>query len=188
MARRKDHTRVELKEMALKAARKLIIEKGNNGFSVREVAKKIGYSVGTMYQVFKNIDDLIVHINAGTLDEMQSYLNERLVRSVNPSLDMAVGYFEFANSNPNLWLTIFEHRYSSKFKLPDWYKEKLQTMFDNAEKVFSTKNDELKDSRKKTISIWASIHGVTILSITNKLEIVNSIPARVLIRTIINQY
>lgn len=174
--------------MSLKAARHLIFEKGHKNFSVREVAKKIGYSIGTMYQVFKNIDDLIVHVNAATLDEMQAYLTERLSRSVNPSLDMAVGYFEFAHNNPNLWLTIFEHKYSDKFPLPNWYKEKLQTMFQFAEKVFSEKNDELKDSRKKTISIWASIHGVTILSITRKLEIVNSIPARVLIRTIVNQY
>ena len=188
MARRKDHTREQLKEMSLKAAKRLIIEKGHKDFSVRAVAKEIGYSVGTMYQVFKNIDDLIVHVNSETLDEMQAYLTERLSRSVNPSLDMAVGYFEFAHANDNLWLTVFEHKYSGKFKLPEWYKEKLQAMFLFAEKVFSSKNDELRDSRKKTISIWASIHGVTILSVNGKLEIVNSIPARVLIRTIINQY
>jgi AcrR family transcriptional regulator len=38
-------------------------EEGFARFSTREVAKRIGYSVGTIYNMFDNADALVVAIN-----------------------------------------------------------------------------------------------------------------------------
>jgi len=82
MGRRYDHTRKELKEMAIKAGTKLIEDKGLQNCSARKIAKKIGYSVGTLYNVFENYDDLVLHINAVTLDDLQHYFEENLDRDL----------------------------------------------------------------------------------------------------------
>ena len=70
MARRSDHSREEIKEMALVAAEKMILANGKDGLSARKVAQEIGYTVGTLYLVFKNLDELILHVNGRTLDRL----------------------------------------------------------------------------------------------------------------------
>ena len=44
MARRSDHTRDELRRMALDAARAIVEEDGLRGLSTRRLAKAIGYT------------------------------------------------------------------------------------------------------------------------------------------------
>ena len=62
MSRRNDHTREEIKEMAINIGSKIIEEDGFNNFSIRKVAKNLGYTVGTLYNVFENYNDLLFHI------------------------------------------------------------------------------------------------------------------------------
>jgi AcrR family transcriptional regulator len=76
MGRRNDHTRKDIKEMAVKAGLDIIEENGFSGLSTRKVASKIGYSVGTLYNVFENFDDLVFHINALTLKDLYYYVKE----------------------------------------------------------------------------------------------------------------
>jgi len=78
MGRRNDHTRKDIKEMAISAGLELIEEKGFSGLSTRKVASKIGYSVGTLYNVFENLDDLVFHINAIILKELYYYVEDKL--------------------------------------------------------------------------------------------------------------
>ncbi len=70
MARRADHTREELASMALKAARDIIVKSGAAAFSTREVAARMGYTVGTLYQLFRDAEDLIERVNAETPTEL----------------------------------------------------------------------------------------------------------------------
>ena len=54
MARRTGLTRPEIQSSALAAGRKLIVKNGLKTFSMRQVASEIGYTVGTLYNVFKD--------------------------------------------------------------------------------------------------------------------------------------
>ena len=62
MGRRSDHGREELEALILDAGRQVLAEGGYARFSAREVAKRIGYSVGTIMHVFGNVDGLMVAI------------------------------------------------------------------------------------------------------------------------------
>ncbi len=68
MARRADHTREELTELAITAGAELIRKNGFAAFSARKLATAIGYTVGTLYNVFGSYDEMILRINARTLD------------------------------------------------------------------------------------------------------------------------
>ena len=63
MGRRSDHSRPELREMIVAEGHRQISEAGFVRFSAREVAKRIGYSIGTIYNVFGSYDQLILAIN-----------------------------------------------------------------------------------------------------------------------------
>ena len=74
MARRADHSRDEIKTLAIAAGSTLIQEHGYTNFSARKVAAVIGYTVGTLYNVFSDQHDFILHINGVTLEGMQQHL------------------------------------------------------------------------------------------------------------------
>ncbi|HEX6398630.1 MAG TPA: TetR family transcriptional regulator, partial [Steroidobacteraceae bacterium] len=63
MGRRNEHSREELRDLALRAAADIVSESGAAALSMREVARRIGYTVGALYIVFENLDDLSVHLN-----------------------------------------------------------------------------------------------------------------------------
>ncbi|MEZ5601737.1 MAG: helix-turn-helix domain-containing protein, partial [Candidatus Competibacteraceae bacterium] len=63
MGRRNEHTREELRQIALEAAEELVAAQGLSGLSTRKVAARIGYTVGSLYMIFRNLDDLIAQMN-----------------------------------------------------------------------------------------------------------------------------
>lgn len=61
--------------MALAAAGGILDRDGYGALSTRKVAAKIGYTVGSLYFIFRNLDDLILQLNARTLDEMHAAMH-----------------------------------------------------------------------------------------------------------------
>ena len=84
MGRRSDHSREELEEMAIDAAAKIVETEGFQSLTARKVASKIGYTVGTLYHVFRNFDDLVIHLNARTIDEMAELIQKAVKRKRSP--------------------------------------------------------------------------------------------------------
>lgn len=96
-------------------------EGGYARFSAREVAKRIGYSVGTVMHVFGNVDRLVMEINARTFRLWSEWLEERLngAEGRERILVLVHGYFDFAQSHRNLWSAIYEHRLPEGMEMPD---------------------------------------------------------------------
>ncbi len=70
MARRKDHSREELKDLILQAAWKIVGAEGYEGLTARRVAAEIGYAPGTIYNLFASMDDLCQQLCGRTLDDL----------------------------------------------------------------------------------------------------------------------
>jgi len=112
MGRRSDHSRDELEALILEAGQALMAEVGFSRFSAREVAKRIGYTVGTIMHLFGSVDRLIMAINSHTFILWSDWLEQRLSGAEGPERIEALvrGYFEFAAARPNLWAAIYAHR------------------------------------------------------------------------------
>jgi len=97
-------------------------EAGFARFSSREVAKRIGYSVGTLYNVFGSYDRLVVAINTRTFDQWAAFLEQRLASQPQDRIAALVeGYFQFASENTNIWMAIYDHRLPAGVDMPDDY-------------------------------------------------------------------
>lgn len=95
---------------------------GFAAFSSRQVAKGIGYSVGTLYHVFGSYDRLILAINSHTFELWTRWLEERLSRQPADRIATLVeGYFSFAAANTNLWMAIYDHRLPLGVAMPEDY-------------------------------------------------------------------
>ena len=119
MGRRSDHSREELEGLILSAGAGLMAEVGLARFSAREVAKRIGYSIGTIHNVFGSYDRLVAAINTHSFTRWAAYLRTRLASAGEDRIAALVaGYFEFARDNVNLWTAIFDHHLPDEFDLP----------------------------------------------------------------------
>jgi len=111
MGRRSDHTREELRALLISEGHKLLAEQGLAKFSGREVAKRAGYTVGTIYNVFGSLERLIGAINSHTFTLWADYLRDRLEQGGEDRIRSLVeAYFGFALAHPNLWSAIYDHR------------------------------------------------------------------------------
>jgi AcrR family transcriptional regulator len=173
MGRRSTHTGGELREMILEAARALIESGGLSGLSAREIAKRIGYSPGTIYNVFDNLDDVILNVEARLL----SGLSDRLAAvptgqdPMRYLLDLSHAYLQFTHDNPKLWNLLFEHHLPAGTEVPDWYREKLDGLMawlEGALKPLIPRADEATLKRQARV-LWAGVHGITSLSTADKL-------------------
>jgi AcrR family transcriptional regulator len=162
MGRRSDHSRAELERMIILEGHRQLAEVGFSRFSAREVAKRIGYSIGTVYNVFGTHDRLILAINTRTFRLWADHLRERLNRAGDDRIRTLVeGYFSFARENTNLWMAIYDHRLPPDSTMPPEYDEQRREL---TEIVATEVAEALPESRREEAprlarSLVATVHG-----------------------------
>ncbi len=174
MGRRGDHSFEELSKMILDAAYDILEREGYSKLSTRKIASQIGYTVGTLYNVFQNLDDIFVHLNARTLDTLIQHLNAAVAQDskVGKVKQLSQAYIDFSRQNFNIWSTLFDYRFNENHQIPKWYNEKITNLYGVVEKsirpLLSAKH---QDQTKEIITVlWSGIHGICILSIKGKLD------------------
>ncbi|MEM7188014.1 MAG: TetR/AcrR family transcriptional regulator [Pseudomonadota bacterium] len=164
MARRSDHSREELKEMALEAAKRIIETEGLRGLSARRVAREIGYTIGTIYNVFTNLDDLVDHLNGQTLDALHEHCSHQNAQADAASRlrDLGRRFIEFAAANPKLYVTLFEHQHPAGKHPPVWYYEKVNALLQIVEASIQPVIPDAAPSRVEAEArvLWAGVHGI----------------------------
>lgn len=193
MGRRSDHTREEIRELALQAASKLVREQGFQGLSARKVARAIGYTVGSLYLVFKNLDDLILQLNARNLESMYQAVADAGVSVVDPKerlLAFGRAYLQFAVAHPHAWRMIFEHRMTDDKAVPEWYEKRITRLFLLVEEPIRDimpSGDEAEVTQAAK-ALWSGVHGVCILYMTGKLDVVRVGSVQLLLERLIRTY
>ncbi len=193
MARRSDHSRQEIREMALAAAAAIIREEGYAGLSARKVASAIGYTVGTLYLVFRNLDDLVSQVNGHTLDALHARLMQARKRCrTGTACARALGktYLKFATEHPNLWSTVFEHNLPPGEPVPAAYLERVAGIFELVEGVLHDVAPDRSQAEiaKAARALWSGVHGVCILGLTDRLGLAESGSLEELVESLITNY
>ncbi len=105
--------------MLIVEGHKHMAEVGFARFSAREVAKRIGYTIGTLYNVFGSYDRLLIAINTRTFVLWTDYIRKALDDGGEDRIRALVeGYFGFARANRNAWMAIYDHHLPPDFTMP----------------------------------------------------------------------
>jgi len=190
MARRSDHTKEQLELIIIDAGWNIIKKEGFSNFSARGIAKEIGYSVGTVYNIYGSHDNLILHINARTLDHWYEEIVKTLKNKDNADIYvLAEQYINYSREHYNEWMALFEHNMGRDENVPEWYMEKMNRFFRIIEDMLMplAKNNK-EEATKIAKVIWAGIHGICILSLSKKLELVGAGSPKELARSFIENY
>lgn len=141
---------------------RLMAETGFVGFSAREVARRVGYSVGTLYNVFDSLDHLLIAINSRTFELWTDYLRARVEASEGDRLRTLVqAYFDFAREHPRLWMAIYDHRLPDGMAMPDPDMEKRRALtrivFQEVARQLPSKSESEIEHLSR--SLIATVHG-----------------------------
>jgi len=176
MARRSDHTREELLALMVEAATRILAAEGLPGLTARKVAARAGYSPGSIYNVFRNLDELVVHVNAGTLDRLIEAFRA-LPLSGRPTEDVLAFvdcYLAFEAENQKLWAALFDYDLQEGGRWPDWYVQKIDMVFQLVEPALLPLFGEAGRGRARVAIqvLWAGLHGITALARSGSLSTV----------------
>ncbi len=165
MGRRSDHTPEELRSLLIACGHELMAERGFAKFSAREAARRAGYSVGTIYNVFGGLDAYLIAVNSRTFREWSAWLERGLAASSDDRdarIAALVGaYFAFADANRNAWMAIYDHRIdrtSAIAKEDEAAREALTGIVDREVTRWLGQPDDAA-TRRLVRSLIATVHG-----------------------------
>jgi len=190
-SKQEGHSPDEIREMALAAAKRIVAKQGYGALSTRKVAAAIGYAVGSLYLVVRNLDDLIMQVNGSTLDDLYQGLQAASARDKNPEtslLRLANEYIEFAFTNRSLWSLVFEHPTTQRS--PAWFQEKVTRMFALVEvrlKDIAPKRPT-HEQRLAAHALWSGVHGVTVLGLADRLDEAGVVAAQKIAASLVTHY
>ncbi|HEB57619.1 MAG TPA: TetR/AcrR family transcriptional regulator [Gammaproteobacteria bacterium] len=192
MARRNEHSREELREMALAAAEAILEEQGLDGLSTRKVAARMGYTVGTLYLVFRNLDGLILEVNGRTLAALQQTLESSLAATTDRPLAqrlkaLARAYHDFALCHPARWALLYEHR-SPDAAVPPWLSEAVHGLFALLEDLLQPLTGADPATALAARTLWGSVHGICVLAVTDKLDVAGPLEVDAAFASLIDNY
>lgn len=176
MARRADHTHGEIRDMAVAAARRLIERDGLDNLKIRGIAREIGYAPGTLYNVFDGLDELMMQVNAGTIDSLVAEL-QRAEPDDGPAdlMSLLSAYGAFAQRNANLWKAVFDYSLSDPDAAPEWYVGKINEGLRVVERAVAALSPAGAEESPADIAriLWAGLHGIFSLGAEGNLRMVS---------------
>lgn len=166
MARRSDHTREELRDLFLEAAAALVAEKGPEALNVRAIADRVGYSPGSLYNVFRNVDGLVLHLNSATMARLHETLETDVAEAPEAALRrLALSYADFAIANTPIWSLLFDYPFKEETELPDWYLAQIGQLLGLLEGPAAALTGDEPPARRRAraFAMWSSVHGICTL-------------------------
>jgi AcrR family transcriptional regulator len=188
MARRKDHTREELTELAVTCGRELIIADGTAALTARNIAKAMGYTPGTLYNIFDNIDGLAAAINCVTLENFAATIRTIRANAATPTKQLeqiCQAYVKIQQDEPALWMLLFATPITIK---SDTYSQAIHKVFDQVVETIRPLCSNKNTARKDAKIIWSTLHGICMLQQNEKLNVTEHDSSEALIKRFLDQF
>jgi AcrR family transcriptional regulator len=171
---RREQQKEGLRRIILDEAGELFLEQGYEGFSMRRVAERIGYSATTIYRYYEDKDDLLFAVVNEGFSEFARQLTEAAENVSNPLKRLeALGqaYIKFGLDNPVYYQMMFMQRADLLFERRKEQTQPMIESFDVLQRSVRAAMDAgvMKRGDVETYSrvIWSVVHGVTALALAN---------------------
>ncbi|MDX8380867.1 MAG: TetR/AcrR family transcriptional regulator [Ghiorsea sp.] len=167
--------KLNIKSMAIDVAEENIHQNGVLAIKARHIAKSIGCAVGTLYNHFSCIDDLILAVNLRTLTNLETELRQATFKTEkgNQGIQTVVDtYIKFSLEYTHAWQALFEHLIPKHAKIPQVYFQQHQQLFQHIEEQLKAAHPQMSPTNIKLESraLWSGIQGVCALAINKKLD------------------
>lgn len=169
---RREREKQARRESILSAARELLHEKGINGASMNQIAKRAELGVATLYSYFKNKEDLFLVLQKEGLDLLKDHIAESLSGISDPVdklRQIAHSYQTFSLDRKNYYYIINYFISIPEILFESGMKGKIdhqaETALSIAGQVIQEGIDAKKfrklNTKRTGFMFWALVHGLT---------------------------
>lgn len=158
----------------LARAAAILEQEGLEAVQARRIAAEAECSVGTLYNVFGDIDGLIVAVNAETLAMLGQAVRAGAEATTSEGLGdrmhaLAMAYMRFALDNHRRWEAVFKHRMPPGRPVPPSYLEDQERLLTVIEIVLG---DVVPDPERRATAaraLFGAVHGIVALALDDRL-------------------
>jgi len=172
---RKERQKTEMREAILSSALKLFVDEGFESITMRKIADKIEYSVGTIYLYFKDKDDIFFELhNRGFSEFYKRQLSVQDIKDPAERLTAhGLAYIQFAIDNPEYYDLMFISRAPARIikKNKDWECgiKTYDLLKQNILQVKEAGKFKDVDLEVAAFSLWSFVHGIASLYIRERI-------------------
>ncbi len=171
MAGKVAERRAALRENLIEIAERTIANEGLNALRARDLAAEAGCAVGAIYNVFGDLNDLVLTVNARTFHRLGADVAEALADAPQDPVEqlvvMAQAYHGFAAGNHLSWRALFDVERAPGEAAPDWYLKEMGQLFayisDPLAVIFPDRATE--ELGLLTRALFSSVHGIVLLGL-----------------------
>lgn len=179
MADKRQAKRQKLRDDLLRAATDRIANDGLEKLRARDLATDVGCALGALYNVFSDLDDLILHVNSLTLHALDDCLSQtaHAVKEAPPAdqlVALAHRYLDFAMANRKSWAALFDHQMPDGASVPDWHLAEHAVLFAHIIRPLNQLMPELdpEETALTARGLFSATHGVVSLGLQNRFSAV----------------
>lgn len=171
MATKTETRRKELRETLIVIAERTIAQNGLGALRARDLASEAGCAVGAIYNVFGDLTDLALAVNARTFHRLGADVAEALADATEDPVEqlvvMAQAYHRFASTNHLSWRALFDVERAPGESAPDWYLQEMGQLFTYISDPLAVIFPELdvQDLALLTRALFSSVHGIVLLGL-----------------------
>lgn len=171
MAGKVAERRAALRENLIEIAERTISQNGLTALRARDLASEAGCAVGAIYNVFGDLTDLVLAVNARTFHRLGADVAAALADAPQDPVEqlvvMAQAYHGFAAQNHLSWRALFDVERAPGEAAPDWYLAEMGQLFtyisDPLAVIFPARDS--KDLALLTRALFSSVHGIVLLGL-----------------------
>ena len=173
-------SREELRKATLDAARRIIAESGPEALTARRLASDVGYTAGTIYNLFDSLPDVLWHVNHENFARIAALFGDLPGQDATARLRALAGrYLDLVQEEPSLFRAIFEGpRVSESF--PQWYTDAIDDLMNAiaAEVVQIAPDLSPSAARQEAARLFAAIQGIASLYVSGRLPMITDAGAK----------
>lgn len=182
-----------IQENLVSKGRALIQEKGAEFLTARKLSEASGYSVGTIYNQFGNMDNFILIQNYLTLDALYSRLAKlRASGTAYQRLNLyAQEFIDFVLENKNLWFLVHNfHLHNNNRRFSKIYLRRVVEITQLVENAFKSLFPDIPlPERILSLQVlWLSLFSLSAFLTTDTLDSFSKINKRSLCELLLNTY
>lgn len=165
----------DFRERLCDAAAQIFVEKGEQGFTLRELASKLGVSAMTPYRYFHDKDEILAAVRARAFLQFAQTLEAAYATGTDPqSRAEATGraYVNFALQNPGTYKLMFAMDQPEQGTYPELEKAADRARLTLTRHIGPLVDAGLLSGDPKLIAYtyWVTLHGAVTLQLANKLD------------------
>lgn len=163
--------RAALRETLIESAERRIAADGLSALRARDLAKDAGCALGAIYNVFGDLNDLVLAVNARTFHRLGTAVSAELADAPQDPVEqlvvMAQAYHHFAAAEYLSWRALFDIERAPDEEAPEWYLQEMGQLFayiaNPLAVIFPNLGEE--DRALLTRGLFSSVHGIVFLGL-----------------------